>query len=69
MILPSEIRKIAEHKGVPTSTIDKDWVLGHLLAEICRHEWAQNNLLFKGGTCLTITIIFYQLMAIGGIQL
>ncbi len=27
MILPSEIRKIAEHKGVPTSTIDKDWVM------------------------------------------
>ena len=52
MILPSEIRKIAEHNGVPTSTIDKDWVLGHLLAEIGRHEWAQKNLLFKGGTCL-----------------
>ncbi len=52
MILPSEIRKIAEHNGVPTTTIDKDWVLGHLLAEIGRHEWAQENLLFKGGTCL-----------------
>ncbi|MCK9423872.1 MAG: nucleotidyl transferase AbiEii/AbiGii toxin family protein [Bacteroidales bacterium] len=52
MILPSEIRKIAEHYGVPNSTIDKDWVLGHLLKEIARCEWFQNNLLFKGGTCL-----------------
>ena len=52
MILLSEILKIAEHKGVPPSTIDKDWVLGHLLAEIARQAWGQDNLLFKGGTCL-----------------
>ncbi len=44
MILLSEILKIAEHKGVPPSTSDKDWVLGHLLAEIARQAWGQDNL-------------------------
>ncbi len=30
MILQNEIKTIAEHQDVPASTIDKDWVLGHL---------------------------------------
>lgn len=52
MILQSEILRIAEQAGVPPDTIDKDWVIGHLLAELFCSEWAQQNLIFKGGTCL-----------------
>jgi predicted nucleotidyltransferase component of viral defense system len=52
MILQSEILRIAEKEGVPPDTIDKNWVLGHFLAELFRSEWAQKYLIFKGGTCL-----------------
>ena len=52
MILQSEILKIAEVEGVPPDTIDKNWVLGHFLAELYKAEWARNYLIFKGGTCL-----------------
>jgi predicted nucleotidyltransferase component of viral defense system len=52
MILQSEILKIAEEQGVLPDTIDKNWVLGHFLAELFRTSWAQNLLIFKGGTCL-----------------
>ncbi len=52
MILQSEIITLAEKHRVPTSTIDKNWVLGHLIAELFRHKWAFENLIFKGGTCL-----------------
>jgi len=52
MILQSEILRIAEQEGVPPDTIDKNWVLGHFLAELFRSEWAQQQLVFKGGTCL-----------------
>lgn len=52
MILQSEIFKKAESTGVPPSTIDKDWVLGHFLGELFNQNWAKDNLVFKGGTCL-----------------
>lgn len=52
MILQSEIFKIAENEGVPPDTIDKNWVLGHFLAELYSTDWASNFLIFKGGTCL-----------------
>jgi predicted nucleotidyltransferase component of viral defense system len=52
MILQSEILQIAEHEGVPPDTIDKNWVLGHFLAGLFSSDWAQENLIFKGGTCL-----------------
>ena len=52
MILRSEITRLAHQHGVPPSTIDKDWVLGHLIATIFRQEWSHGILLFKGGTCL-----------------
>jgi len=51
-MLQSEILGIAEKEGVPPDTIDKDWVLGHFLAELYRNKWAHDNLVFKGGTCL-----------------
>lgn len=52
MILQSEILHIAEKEGVPPDTIDKNWVLGHFLAELNRQKWANKLLIFKGGTCL-----------------
>lgn len=52
MILQSEIFRISEKEGVPPDTIDKNWVLGHFLAELFTNSWAQENLIFKGGTCL-----------------
>lgn len=52
MILQKEIRTIAEKLKVPSSTIDKDYVLGHFLYELFKQPWARNNLVFKGGTCL-----------------
>lgn len=38
--------------GVPVETVDKDWVLGHVLSGIFRHETLRSALVFKGGTCL-----------------
>lgn len=52
MLLQKEITTLAERYGVPPDTIDKDWVLGHVLYELYKNNWAQENLVFKGGTCL-----------------
>jgi len=52
MILQKEIRALAETLKVPLDTIDKDYVLGHFLAEMFKQQWARENFLFKGGTCL-----------------
>lgn len=52
MILQSEIIGLAAKHDVPTSTIDKNWVVGHFVAELFRQTWALENLIFKGGTCL-----------------
>ena len=52
MIKAREIRTFSEKFGVPARTIDKDWVLGHILSGIFRSSYFQDNLLFKGGTCL-----------------
>lgn len=38
MILQSEIIRRAEEAGVPPDTIDKNWVLGHFLAELYKSE-------------------------------
>jgi predicted nucleotidyltransferase component of viral defense system len=52
MILQKEIREIAMQQGVPKTTIDKDWVLGHVLFGIFSHDVLSTQLIFKGGTCL-----------------
>lgn len=52
MIRQAEIRKIAEREKVLQATIDKDWVLGHLLSGIYGDDEFRNKLIFKGGTCL-----------------
>lgn len=52
MIKRSEILEISKKSNVPPATIDKDYVLGHFLNGLFSFPWAQDNLLFKGGTCL-----------------
>lgn len=52
MIKKNEINKIALSLGVRTSTIDKDWVLGHFIDAIFSIPQCSDNLIFKGGTCL-----------------
>lgn len=50
MILQKEIRDKAQVWGVPTDTVDKDFVLGHFLAVFA--DSFKDELVFKGGTCL-----------------
>lgn len=52
MIRQSEIRKIAEKEKTLASIIDKDWVLGHILAGLFTEKTINKHLIFKGGTCL-----------------
>jgi len=52
MISKSEINKLAQEQKVRTTTIDKDWVLGHFIDAIYTLPECRNNLIFKGGTCL-----------------
>jgi predicted nucleotidyltransferase component of viral defense system len=52
MISKNEINKIAAEKQVKTSTIDKDWVLGHFVDAIFSIPECRKDLIFKGGTCL-----------------
>ena len=52
MIKQSEILSAADTTGLSRATIDKDWVLGHLLNAIFRIPGFQDILVFKGGTCL-----------------
>lgn len=52
MIKKNEINKIAQDLNVRTSTIDKDWVLGHFIDAIFSIPACRDCLIFKGGTCL-----------------
>ena len=52
MITRYEIRQLSEKNGVPAITIDKDWVLGHIVAGIYHNSYLKDILVFKGGTCL-----------------
>jgi predicted nucleotidyltransferase component of viral defense system len=52
MISKNEINKLALKHKVRTTTIDKDWVLGHFIDAIYTISECRNNLIFKGGTCL-----------------
>ena len=51
MIKKIEIIKNTEKYGVPANTIDKDWVLSHILGGLYSGE-LKSDLIFKGGTCL-----------------
>ena len=52
MISKREISRLAIEKQVRTSTIDKDWVLGHFIDAVFSIPECRKNLIFKGGTCL-----------------
>ena len=52
MIKQKEIIRLAEKYGIPKSTIDTDWVLGHFLNAFFDNELNKENFVFKGGTCL-----------------
>jgi predicted nucleotidyltransferase component of viral defense system len=52
MVLKQEILRIATHTGLSAHVVEKDYVLGWLLAGINLHEELGTNWLFKGGTCM-----------------
>ncbi|PCI97674.1 MAG: hypothetical protein COB15_07405 [Flavobacteriales bacterium] len=52
MIKPGEIDRIAVDKGVRAKQIEKDYVISWMLWGIARNEFLNDNLVFKGGTCL-----------------
>ena len=47
-----ELKDFSKKYGVPASTINKDWVLGHFVAGIYDNLYLKERLIFKGGTCL-----------------
>jgi predicted nucleotidyltransferase component of viral defense system len=52
MISKEEIRKIALEKGLDAFQIEKDYVLGWILAAISEHQDISKFWLLKGGTCI-----------------
>lgn len=52
MITRKEILKFSKEYGVPATTINKDYVLGHILSGIYNNHYLKEKLIFKGGTCL-----------------
>ena len=52
MIDKNEIIKFAKIKNLNLSIIEKDYVLGWLLAAIQNNKELSENWIFKGGTCL-----------------
>ncbi|MDF3048260.1 MAG: hypothetical protein K0R73_1378 [Candidatus Midichloriaceae bacterium] len=52
MIPKQEILRAATYTGLSAHVIEKDYVLGWLLAGINSHEALSNNWVFKGGTCM-----------------
>ena len=52
MIDKREILAIAQQTSLTPHVVEKDYVLGWMLAGIYRHEDLTENWIFKGGTCL-----------------
>ncbi|MFH1777540.1 MAG: nucleotidyl transferase AbiEii/AbiGii toxin family protein [Candidatus Omnitrophota bacterium] len=52
MIKIKELKEKSLQLGIPIETVDKDWVLGHLLNGIYLNNFLKRALIFKGGTCL-----------------
>lgn len=52
MIPKQEILQIATDTNLSAQVIEKDYVLGWILAGINRHEALKDSWVFKGGTCL-----------------
>ena len=52
MIDKREILAIAQQTSLTPHVVEKDYVLGWMLAGIYRHEGLAESWIFKGGTCL-----------------
>ena len=52
MITKQELLKKHKDEGVPLPTVEKDYILGLLLACLYRHPVIKKTWVFKGGTCL-----------------
>ncbi len=52
MITPAEIRELSGVFGLRPEVVEKDYVLGWLLAGIYQHPELARSWVFKGGTCL-----------------
>jgi len=52
MIDRQEILEFAREVGLDPNVVEKDYVLGWMLAGIAQHPRARDTWLFKGGTCL-----------------
>ena len=52
MIDREEIREMAREFQLDPNVIEKDYVLGRLLAGLAAHPSVADNWIFKGGTCL-----------------
>lgn len=52
MISKDEILSVADETGLLPSVVEKDYVLGWLLAAIHQNPELSENWIFKGGTCL-----------------
>ena len=52
MISKAEILSVADETGLTPQVVEKDYVLGWLLAAVDAHETFSNSWVFKGGTCL-----------------
>jgi predicted nucleotidyltransferase component of viral defense system len=52
VILKEEILERARSWNLRADVVEKDYVLGWLLAALSRNDEIRNNWVFKGGTCL-----------------
>mgnify|MGYP003564919795 FL=1 len=52
MITKAELLSLAQEKSLRPDIVEKDYVLGWVLAGISAHPKLKNDWLFKGGTCL-----------------
>jgi predicted nucleotidyltransferase component of viral defense system len=52
MISKTEITAIVQSLGLTLSTVEKDYVLGWVLASMAHCSVFAKNFVFKGGTCL-----------------
>ncbi|MBT9164984.1 MAG: hypothetical protein DDT23_00995 [candidate division WS2 bacterium] len=52
MISRQEIMDVSKNINLPVSIIEKDYVLGWILAGIANHPEIGSNWVFKGGTCI-----------------
>ena len=66
MITKNEINRLAIEQKVRTTTIDKDWVLGHFLDAIYTVPECRENLIFKIAAIGIIVAVLNQLLIRSG---